>query len=534
MANDYTKIDFETVVAQDEMKYLYRGGGFIATPQYGLLFKKNYSLFVSRKGGGKSALALSTVELNQTMRHITDMITLTPKEFSLKNFMTHVSEIAEKMHIERVHVISNIWRWTICVRLMLAIRRVVTRGEVEQSADFYVIRDYLEQLGLTGKKRFPLRYAAGYASDLVDEYLQTHHHTEAVSGFPTDESFEEAEASMKRVIEHFEATNYGRAVVVVDEIDPLVEECGYDLTVEFLRGLLMATKSVCGLMRDYPCFHIYLFVPMDLYNKTNYRHSDKEIASREVLAWDPETLKLLIAKRIAEGVKMRNVATVDQDRAFSRIFKDWPHERIRVTDYWGRDMDVFEYIWFHSQMNPREVLNIFYHITKHAAGHPYLTKSDVIRGVDCASEFWIKIIINEYHIRVPHLEDLLASFAEKNNVLSVDECHRIVINRLRAIYGDDKIIDSTEVLNDLYELGFLGLVVPPEKPADNFGATSGRRDSYENVLYSSTSYECVMAGDVMIHPLFWKRYRIRCDQTRPIRRLVYPRWYPFGSDRKAG
>jgi len=514
------RLNFECNVAEDEKDFLTRSKGFVTTRVYTQLTKGHASLIVGRKGSGKTALRLGYVEHGKTLACPVQDISL--DGLDQNQFFSHIKAVQNVCEVTPTILLRNIWRLFIGIRLMSAIRSSGAIGpawsDPTHSAKLQHCKDFLElfeshkEIPHAGK--ITILHIAEYCRNHIDDFLKTSPAADIPDYFPTTKHYLDTERGLFEVLQAHKG-----AIVIFDDLDPWVERAPFDMVKAFAHGLIEAIRLLRATYEQMPV-DVKCMLPTIVVDDPSFYNRDKKTQGYIPLRWNSPALKNMVARRIAIALNLRKHGQFIQD-AENVLHQVFPDDMF-VPDYWQRPLPPFNYIMLHSQYTPRDVLFCLQAIRNSAlkrdADAGTFTRRDIYEGVSASTGEAALRVLNEYSLRCPHIGQIMAEFAGSSAALryrdAVERIQGIATKSGSARSSDDAI----EMLQLLYEAGFLGKYVQKkyhDQPA------SGKVNWKLQFSFAHSAPKFSQKDDLVIHPMFWNEYLIE-PPREPITTISEP------------
>jgi|tagenome__1003787_1003787.scaffolds.fasta_scaffold20949822_2 hypothetical protein len=468
-------------VAENEATYL--ADYFIETASYLDVLQPRVTIFVGRRGTGKTANLLRAAEtLGEDVRNL--VVTIKPSGYEVEAIARLLS--AQAFGDIKSYMIEGLWQYLLETEVGLAL---VDRAEqrpagISSGTPEWDLREFLNASPYGMTSEFAVRLES-----LVHQ----------LSALPTEG--ESLEASRELILTTLHASTLGelrrhmapllsegdRVCVLIDNLDRAWDKSSNLAQLsELLLGLLVAVGKID---RDFRRAEIHATTSLAVFLRTDIFHHVKAAArepdklpASEVIWSDENMLLRLVEARYAntrEGASGEEIWEWFISETMAMPTKDYILSRILPRP---RDMVHFCNAAVVSAIN---------------AGHPRVEEADILRGESAYSQFAYDAIRVENGISIRQLDDILLEFVGGDARLTHDELE----GRVRTALGgsDDEVIQAIQRLRDL---SFLGLEVDD--------------DSYR---YAESSDQARMAEAL--------NDRLREHTGRPVNYEVHPAFRAF-------
>lgn len=443
LAVELRSLTFGEHVAENEVQRLPQY--FIETAQYQQVLSSHLSVFIGRKGTGKSAnLYLAAAQLRSDRRNL--VVVVRPAAYDFEGLVDVVSRHSEYM---RSYAIEGMWK--------LLLLSEVARALADQfsSRDSYLPLTVEQQNFMDGIANGPIDVQADFGSRIdsaIRSLLQLDVSETTVS--ETRDRINEALHSewigrLRRLIAPVLAP-YERVAVLVDNLDKGWERSA-DLGVlsDVLLGLLGAIgrveRELTRRASRVGAFGVSLaaFVRSDIfgYVKERAREPDKIVTS--AVEWqDRDVLRRVIEERY---LATRRSGT-DVEELWNRYFCS-SLDGIATKDY------LLSVVL----PRPRDLIYLCNAATGIAINrrHSRIEAEDILAARSSYSQFAFEALLVENGITVEELEFVLLEFLGVAPIIDRDEVFRLISN-----VGFDGM-KAESVFQRLKSISFLGIEVRP-------------------------------------------------------------------------
>ena len=399
------------------------GEYFITTPYVEVALNGRRTLFLGRKGSGKSALFRQfPILVSQAGRRGLEVVSVTPDQYAWTMLRSYREQGLSEQAAHR-----NAWKLTLAVQIASKLTELnySARSDGENAAS--ILREFLKQnFGeptltfsratrvLTGIKQFNLS-ALGFGA-----------------GFQRGDGVEVSLTPevINKLFDLIGACCHEVGIVVL--LDRLDEEWdGSSDAQSLLIGLLMAAKELndlFGLGRDDVGLKTLVFLRSDIYSVLRFDDKDKHRATEQPLTWTTEQLHELVLRRLPDGMKVEDLFEPGDMRG---------------------SIKPFDYIVKRTFLRPREVLQFIEEgIRRTEPDGAYISK-DMIRAAESQYSRWkvedlrqefarvypqlfddlLGVLQQEYH-RYDSMDDLIALIQRKRGDLLENQPGRKLLETL--------------------------------------------------------------------------------------------------------
>jgi energy-coupling factor transporter ATP-binding protein EcfA2 len=518
MSLDIRNIDWGVGEAKAEIKQMKNDYANIFVNIDTDMINEKHHLFIwGRRGSGKTAMAwkLSNVSPEENTKVINidfeDAATWVDYVLSKANNLKKIEGVPFRKSC------SDLWYNSIMAEMM----RVMLNGEniglegddkidgcsrgrgifqrlVKNIEDFI---KWLEQNGFFTINNNHSRELSAVALPTIDKYLQNS------TNFTRD-------ATMV-----FE-TMVPKVRIIVDSVDKLIDAPAFkEMAEENYKTLALVVRSLTeALVRIYvderfkDLVEIKAFLPMDLEPFLQDRAFDHEYIYHHHIHWNRKELAALVAKRIARTTKM-STPSGDYVGTLAETWDElFPFSISNVET--NVKHKSFDYLLRHSQYRPREILRCCRAMTEHARKEKKssLTDKEYVNLIHKHCQYEAIRIIDEYILAYPTLYEVLEKFNGSSNIIPSEELYP-KLRKIPVLPGPIK--DHTDLLQFLYDIGFLGIVVGQHEM--NALGTYLPYTIYKgkNLYFAFKNFDpdrsVASVKTFVIHPIFYGRFAIKAN-----------------------
>lgn len=442
LATELKGLDLGEYIAEHEEERLV-DGYFVETVAYREALSGTHTIFVGRKGTGKSANFLQLhAHLASDVRNILSVIK--PVAYELESVIRVLSELADRDR--KVYALEGLWKFLLYSDIANALAAkfsskplaAQTSGELSyldfwESHKTILVGDFSARL-----ERCLLQLEGACGLNAQDRTTETYR--QQVSQALHSSLLSEVRKKF------LEAIPRGtRVAIIVDNLDKAWDRQN-DLAslAEFLLGLLGAANKVRSELKNaMPGLELSLavFLRADIFEKVQQVAREPDKIKHTRLVWtDRELLYKLVAERFAAA----NSDDVPPDALWKTFF-------CPVVQQVG----IREFLTSVIQPRPRDFLYLIKTAISTAInrGHARVEEDDVLEAYRAYSEFAAGILLIEDNSEDGVLEKVLYEFAGAPAHLSHDE----VVSRIVA--GGIEHASADAMVSQLCTLSFLGTEV---------------------------------------------------------------------------
>jgi hypothetical protein len=385
-------LDFGPVAAEkdfDLAKY------FVETPYYKRAQRGDRTLFIGRRGSGKTANFLILSEDLRTPNNI--VVKIAPRDYELLELEGFLAEQFSTAHWRFVY--GSIWRNVLLTEIIQAvIEYQQLHPNLPLSESFGMLiefhNEYRELFDLSFTDR--LTYIIEQLQRLSSNG-QSERNREQVERTLKSMRFREAETMLQELVQE------QRIYVLIDHLDD-----SWSTDNEQTCLLLAALIHEADRLNTYltPGLRIIVFLRSDIFDVVRLKDTEVDKRARDVIQWNRALLTEVMASRIAfaKGFDL-------EDRTVNEAWYDVFCRQV------GEE-DTIDYVISRTLLRPRDVLQFSNRCLEEAQNqrHDYIHEDDVLYAEESYSEDKISDLYREYSISHPDLIELLWLFREFGGV----------------------------------------------------------------------------------------------------------------------
>jgi hypothetical protein len=420
---------------------------FVPTAAYTEALESTHSIFIGRKGAGKTAtLYKLSSELGADPRN--HLCVVKPVDYEIEGILAMLRQ--ELSRSEKGYLVESFWKFLLYTELTRSINE-----EILSKPDYY---------GRTEGENKLVEFVAQHSTSITPEFSsRLEAVVERLRGLT---ELAEGEARKLRISEMLHAeliskmrdllgkvlTSKAKVVLLVDNLDKAWTK---DADIELLSGLLYGLLSVSGrVSEDFrrsasglkPVkLHFTLFLRSDIFAAMLHFAKERDKLPVRRLTWeDPETLRAVVEERFARSSTSIDSPTEIWSRYFCTTVEGVP-----IRDY-------LESIVF---PRPRDIIYLVKSALHHAVNRrrDRIEESDMLAATKEYSRFSFNSFLAEVSARIPESEDFLLYFLQVPEIITREH---ILGAMTGAGISGERLQEIVELLG---ELTFLGFEVYPNK-----------------------------------------------------------------------
>lgn len=477
---------------------------FIPTSAYADALNGQYSIFVGRKGAGKTATLLKVADQlrSDPRNHI---CVIKPVDYELEGLL---SILREQMTVsEKGFLVESFWKALIYTELAKSLYEAIESkpeylGRSAAEGDLTAFVRSNEELILP---EFSMRL------DALVKRLSSVRGVDQTSGEIKTRVSESVHKVLLNRLRDLLVAVLEKANTVALLVDNLDKNWTYrsdiDLTSELLLGLLSVgpriaddfKKSSLGKRRVDVVMTIFIRSDVFAAILSRARESDK-LPIRKIEWNDPELLGRVIEKR----VMISDPSIVDSAEVWSKYFIDqiggFPTREFMVSAVFPR---------------PRDLIYLVRASLQHAVnrGHTKIQVKDVVDGLEQYSSFVFASLIAEGAPQFRSLQDLMIQFMGGPSILTDDDIREALESAGQGITNLDYVVGL------LRDLTFLSYETSPGQFV--FGYEQEQRAKLESL--SKKAGKVVGARRYQVHPAFHSYLELKAVDSSGHQQMFPPR-----------
>jgi hypothetical protein len=418
---------------------------FVPTAAYNEALRSKHSIFVGRKGTGKTATLYKLAEeLSADRRN--HVCVVKPVDYELQGLLEMLAQ--ELSQSEKGYLIESLWKFLIYTELAKTVYQQMVdrppyyvRTEAENNLYGFVEE---HQAVITPEFSVRLDAAVGRLRNLRTA-SSAEKQRFSISEHLHNEMLTRLRGLLGRVL-----SAKSRVAILVDNLDKAWNQhTDLRLLSELLFGLLSVSGRIAeefekeNYWRDKVSLSLTIFLRSDIYAAMiRYARERDKLPIRRMTWEDPELLRRVLQERFVKSGA--DVVRPDGiwDKYFSPTF---------------RGMPTRDYLADASLPRPRDLIYFVKTALQFAVnrGHALIEEKDLMSAEEQYSRFALDSLLVESGSRVTRLDELIYEFVGGPEIVSEQE----VLHAMKTVGIPDEKLN--EVIDTLCEITFLGLEVGP-------------------------------------------------------------------------
>lgn len=433
-------LSFGEHVAENEEESL--GDYFVETQPYRLALQGDRSLFVGKKGTGKTANLLRiSEELKQDKRNLVCVVM--PVAYELEAVVALLKEY--KARDIKGYVVESLWKFLIYTEIANACLKEATAkpAGILQGTPEFRLRELMSDRGLIDDFAVRLEKTVGALLSL-DQAGSQQANRAAISEKLHGSVLAELRSVLGDVLEERQ-----RVAVLVDNLDkPWSGHSDLEVLSDFLFGLLRVTTD---MKRDFSKsdnwrrpvnLTVTVFVRSDIFDYVKSLEPEPDKLTYSMITWDdPELLIRVVESRFA--------ARRTSDGAPRGLWNDLFCAQVK-------GMDTKDYLLSKTLPRPRDLVYLCNAAVSKAVNraHTRVEEGDILAAETEYSQFALEAAKVESGVSLPRVEEILYEFVGNEAVVTETEVRELV---------DSLGIDARaeDVIDHLCAVSFLGVEKRP-------------------------------------------------------------------------
>jgi len=426
--DDLKSIDLGEYLAEQEAEKI--PDYFVETAAYREALKSRYTIFIGRKGSGKSAILFELeYELAQDARTHTCIIK--PISYELSGLIAILKAIEGTA--EKGYLIETLWKYLIYTEIARSIYDILIN-----KPEYYEMNNHekgLMELINSNEDIFLDEFSIRLEYVLerlakVDVNSRGSSQRIRVSEILHDELIAKLRDSLFAYFQH-----KNKVVVLIDNLDKTWKH-GDDIPYlsQFLLGLLSVANRIADDFRfkeqkhKATLFSIVIFLRTDIFTFIYREARERDKIKYYNISWeDPELLCQVIEARFKVSTGIQDSSLI-WDKYFCKYVQGIKTKDFIIANILPRPRDILFYI--------KCVLSNA--ITRK---HDLILENDVIDGLERYSQHAIDSLIVENGISIEDFEHLMYEFAGRNHIITKSEIDEIVSKVMVKDLTPDYLID---------------------------------------------------------------------------------------------
>jgi len=439
------KLDIGTYIAEDESSDLEEY--FVPTSAYQQALSPRSSIFIGRKGSGKTAnfYQLSITLEDDVRNHV---CTIKPVAYELAGVLEMLQNVESRS--ERGFLIESFWKFLLYTELAKSFFQDLdskplyyNRSEGEDQLYNFVTDN--EDLVIP---EFSVRMEAVVNRiGTIDQTQNTRDTRIKIS----ERLHSDVLGNLRDILIPLVA-NSNRVAILVDNLDKAWERNSkLKSLADFLFGLLQVSQDITEEFRRFAQdrseidFSLILFLRSDIFSQVRRFSREPDKIQYERINWeDGDLLIRVLEKRFMKA----GLGLASPDAIWNELFES-EVDGMPIRDYLVRVV----------LPRPRDLIYIATEGIAQAVnhGHTKITKNDIFQAEKRYSRYALDSLLVENGFRVSNVEELLYGFVGSPSVISAE----VVVDAMKeARISEDKLDEVVELLIDLT---FLGVETRPDQ-----------------------------------------------------------------------
>lgn len=417
---------------------------FVETSQYLEALNAQQTLFVGRKGTGKTAnLVKIADELAQDKRNFICIIQ--PVGHEIEGVLNMLKQSIARS--EQSYLVESIWKYLIYTELAKATYRTLVNrpAYIQFTVEEDALIGFVQQHEKLINADFTLRLENAVSMLCgLSEYKSVESQRIKISEILHENIIVQLRTKLGDVLH-----SKNRVCILIDNLDAAWNQTDLNEMSEFLFGLLGISKRITDEFRgaDYQNravnLSLIVFLRSDIFSQILLFAKERDKIPHSKLIWDDNELLF----RVVESRFSYSAETVPSPKDLWERFFCEKVRSIPLKDY------VSQLIL----PRPRDIIFLFRAAVQEAVnrGHTKVSETDILSAESKYSQYALDSILAENGNRVNDLEALLYEFAGAPEIISIEEVNQ----NLKRF----NIANNAYVIDVLCELTFLGLETSPDE-----------------------------------------------------------------------
>jgi len=406
---------------------------FVETGEYRRASEGRSTVFLGRKGAGKSAIAIRLTHPRSQGRGMALRL-IQPEEFEMSELQQAYLTV-ERHGVPDWHLVMNaIWRYLLLVELALAYRDHF-KSKADKPPELDMVLDLLNVVPHKGEFVEAVLAITKYARDASEDDLREFMRT----------------LSANKVYQPFQVlARRNPARLVIDNLDAM-----WDATHSGGRYVLASLIREAERFNQHlsPRASVVLFMRTVIYDAVKLADPDIDKQTRERLRWDRNSLVEVIGSRLKYLLGLGHVPTQE---AWYKVFPDTVEGIDSIDFFVGLTM-----------RRPRELIKLCASAIEHAQARraKRVSETDVLNAWGVYSDDLLTDLHGEYLVELPDLYYFCLELADKQWPASLDEVRKLIRSAARSEnqqgrhhpWLDEAQRNPDATIRRLYDIGIFGL-----------------------------------------------------------------------------
>lgn len=406
---------------------------FVETGEYRRASEARSTVFLGRKGAGKSAIAIRLTDPEIQGRGMAVRL-VQPEEFEMSELQQAYLSV-ERQGSPDWHLVMNaIWRYLLLVELALAYKDHF-KSKADKPAELDTVLEILNVVPHKGEFVEAVLAVAKFARAASESQLR-----DFMRSLSADKVYQPFKALARR----------NPARVVIDNLDAMWDAAhagGRYVLASLIREAERFNQHLA------PRVSVVLFMRTVIYDAVKLTDPDIDKQSRERIRWDRDSLVEVIGARLKYLLDLGKVPTRE---AWYSVFPDTVEGIDSIDFFVGLTM-----------RRPRELIKLCASAIELAQARrdKRVSETDVLNAWDVYSDDMLTDLHGEYLVELPDLYYFCLELADKTWPASLDEVRSLVRAGARSEMQQGRQHEWLEeaqrnpnaTIRHLYEIGILGL-----------------------------------------------------------------------------
>lgn len=388
---------------------------FVETAAYEAALAGKQSIFVGRKGSGKSANFLALFSAFQSdARNFVCVVK--PIAYELEGIVSLLQNYKEKD--EKSYAVESLWKFLLITEIADSVARTIEeRPAWSLDEDENTLLDVLNANGGYLRKEFSVRL-----ENCVAELTEQASHAKVDDRRRQDSRLGISEAVHESVLGELRRAlgrvlwNKKRVAVLIDNLDKAWDkQTDISSYSGLLLGLLAAINRLTADFQrsanklDPINVSVAMFLRSDIFYHVMSAAREPDKIGHTLLTWDDNQLLLRVLEQRFVKFHANSISSEEVwNKYFCKMVQDTPTPKYLVE---------------RSLKRPRDLLYFVKAAMENAVnrGHGHVEESDIFQAEKQYSQFALSTVVVENFVALPEIENILYEFAGSNEVVTLQE-----------------------------------------------------------------------------------------------------------------
>ena len=434
-----SRLDIGDYIAEQEIENI--PDYFVDTAALGEAIKSNYTIFIGRKGTGKSALLYKLwYDFGKSKKN--HVCIIKPLAYEISGLIQIIKSTIEDS--VRSYFIESLWKYLLYTELTKSIYEKIK----DRPAYVDLSNEEMDFIEFTERNKDKILLDFWSRFENIIKKCSELSENEKNAKMKVSEYLHDTLVSKMRDLLRQRIDDFDKVVILVDNLDK-TWKFGNDIEElsQFLLGLLSVSNRINEELHPKSIkssFSLIIFLRSDIFLYIYKSARERDKIKYHTLVWnDKELLLCVIEKRFAFTIGDKNSNNI------------W-------INYFPAEIDgveIRDYIIKNILPRPRDIIFLLYNAIKNAKvrNHQRIEENDVIDAMKRYSQYAFDSLIVENGISIEEFERILYEFAGVNKILTYSEVITLLKNANIEIGNCDYIITL------LCDRSFLGRRVGKDK-----------------------------------------------------------------------